>query len=98
MSHRIAPKAETDLDEIWHFVAVQSGSFEIADRVLDSILERFLLISRYPEVGRRRDHDLRPGLRSFSVGEYVVLYRVEGSSAIILRVLRGSRDIPALLQ
>ncbi len=60
MSHRIAPEAEADLDEIWYFVAVQSGNFEIADRVVDSLLDRFLLISRYTEMGRR-DHD--PALR-----------------------------------
>lgn len=31
MSHRIAPEAEADLNKIWYFVAVQSGSLAIAD-------------------------------------------------------------------
>ena len=51
----------------------------------------------YPEAGRRRDHDLRPGVRTFPVGEYLIAYRVEAKNVRILRVVRGSRDIEALL-
>jgi len=40
---------------------------------------------------------LRLGLRSFPVGEYMILYRTEGEDVVILRLLRGSRDILALL-
>jgi toxin ParE1/3/4 len=98
MAHRIAPTAEAQLDEIWYYVAIQSGSAEIADRLIDSITDRFLMISRYPQIGRSRDHDLRPGLRSFVVGEYVILYRIEDKDVLILYVMRGSRDIESLLQ
>lgn len=47
-------------------------------------------------MGRSRDEDLRPGLRSFPSGEYVIIYRVEGEDVLILHVARGSRDIEAL--
>lgn len=97
MSHRIAASAEADLDEIWYYVAVQSGSADIADRLIDSIIDCFLMISRYPEIGRTRDHDLRPGLRSFSIGEYLIIYRIAGANVLILRILRGSRDLESLL-
>jgi toxin ParE1/3/4 len=43
-----------------------------------------------------RDEDLRPGLRTFPVGEYVIFYRIEDEDVVILRVLRGSRNIAAL--
>ena len=33
MAHRLAPEAESDLDELWHYVA-SDGSVEIADRGL----------------------------------------------------------------
>jgi plasmid stabilization system protein ParE len=98
MSHRIAPEAEHELDEIWYFVAVQSGNLEIADRLIDSITDRFLLLSHYPHIGRGRDHDLRPGLRSFAIGEFVIFYRVEGTDVLILHVMRGSRDLEVLLK
>lgn len=63
----------------------------------DSLTERFWLLARYPHIGPRRDHDLRPGLRSFAVGEYIILYRTQGEDVLILHVFRGSRNIQALL-
>lgn len=97
MSHRLAPEAESELDEIWYYVVKESRSIEVADRLIDSITERFFLLASHPYVGRRRDEDLRPGLRSFPAGEYVIIYRIEEEDALILHVVRGSRDIEALL-
>lgn len=97
MAHLLAPAAEADLDSIWLYAAKQSSSFDIADRVIDSITERFYLLSLYPHIGRRRDSDLRAGLRSFPVGDYVIIYRTDGDDIVILRVLRGSRNIRGLL-
>lgn len=98
MRHRVAPQARFELDEIWYFVAVQSGSIEVADRVIDTITNRFFLLSQFPEIGRSREEDLSPGLRSFSIGAYVILYRIEASEVLILHVIRGSRDIESLLE
>jgi hypothetical protein len=41
MAHQLAPGAEVELDEIWFWTAKESGSVEIADRLIDSITERF---------------------------------------------------------
>jgi toxin ParE1/3/4 len=96
MAHRVAPQAETDLEEIAYYVFRESGSIEIADRLIDSITDRFALLGKYPHAGRRRD-DLRQGLRGFPVGRYVILYRVDDDDALILRVVHGRRDLEALL-
>ena len=96
MAHRLAPEAKTDLDEIWFYVA-SNGSVETADRLVDSITARFSLLATHPRAGRRRDN-LRHGIRSFGVGEYIVLYRVEGDDVLIQRVVRGSRDLEALFE
>jgi toxin ParE1/3/4 len=66
------------------------------DRLIDSITDRFVLLASFPNIGRSRDMDLRPGLRSFPVGEYVILYRIQKQDVLILRVLHGSRDIEGL--
>jgi toxin ParE1/3/4 len=68
----------------------------IADRLIESITDRFFLLARHPNIGRARDEDLRPGLRSFPAGDYVIIYRIDGEGVVILRVLRGSRNIAAL--
>ena len=96
--HRLAPAATFDLDDIWIYIAKESGNLEVADKIIDAITERFWLISRHPHIGRGRDEDLRSGLRSFPVGKHLILYRVEGEDVIILRVLRGSRNIETLFR
>lgn len=98
MAHHLAPEAEADLDEIWHYIATESDSIEMADRIVDSLTDRFFLLATHPHIGRRRDEDLLPALRSFPVGEYVVIYRVHAEDVLILRVIRGSRDIEALFR
>jgi toxin ParE1/3/4 len=98
MAHRVSPGAETELDNIWYYVAKESGSIEIADRLIDSITARFYLLARHPHIGRRRDEDLRPSLRSFVAREYVIIYRIEKQDVLILHIFRGSRDLEALLR
>jgi toxin ParE1/3/4 len=97
MAIRTSPEAEAELDDIWYYIATESSSIEVAERLLDAINEQFVLLSKHPLLGRRRD-DLRPGLRSVTVGAYVVLYRVEDEDVVILHVLQGRRDIRSVLQ
>jgi len=48
MAHRVAPRAEADLDDIWYYVAKESGSIEIANRLIDSITGRFSCLPAFP--------------------------------------------------
>ncbi len=98
MAHRLSPAAEAELDDIWYYIAKESQSIEIADRMVDSITDRFFLLATHPHLGRHRDEDLRPGLRSFSVGDYVIVYRVENDDVLILHVMHGRRDMEALFR
>lgn len=99
MAHRLSAEAETDLEDIWYYIATKSDSIRIADRLINSIIEAFFLLARHPHIGRRRDEDLRFGLRSFPVGKYLVIYRVENhKDVLILRVIHGNRDIEALFR
>jgi toxin ParE1/3/4 len=97
MAHRVAPAAERDLDEIWYYVAKESGSFDIADRLIDTISGRFFLLAGFPYLGRRRD-EFGFGFRSFAVGEYIIVYVVEAEDVLVLRTLHGRRDIDALFE
>ena len=96
MSHRLSPEAESDLDAIWYYIATNSGSLETADRLIDSLVERFYLLSRHAFFGRPRN-ELGQGVRSFSIGEYLIFYRIveemTDQTVLVLRVLSGSRDL-----
>ncbi len=96
MAHRLAAKAEADLDAIWWRIATESGSVEIADRQIETITNRFLLLARYPRLGRARDEDLGAGRRSYPVESYIIVYRIDGEDVLILCVPHGSRDLEAL--
>jgi plasmid stabilization system protein ParE len=78
-------------------LALESGSTDTATRFVDKITERFWLLARHPFMGRRRDEDLRPGLRSLAAGDYVIIHSIaENEAVLILHVVHGSRDLFAL--
>ena len=88
--YTVAPLAQGDLDHIWDYVAQDSPP--AADRLIEAFQERFSLLARQPFLGELRP-ELRPNLRSFSVGHYVIYYQVLGDRVQIARVLHGSRDV-----
>jgi toxin ParE1/3/4 len=98
MAHRVAARAEADLDDLWYYVAKESGSIEIASRLIDTITHRFFLLARCPHIGRVRDDDFGLGSRSVAVGDYVIVYCVEAEDVLILRVVHGRRDLEGLFE
>ncbi len=92
---RLSKLAEADLDEAWFYVA-GDGGVNVADRLLDDIMDRIVMLASQPKAGRRRD-ELAVGLRSFPVKSHIIYYRCEASHILIARVLHGSRDQPSAL-
>jgi toxin ParE1/3/4 len=92
MAHQLAPQAVEDLDGIWLFIATESGN-EAANRLIDSITDRFFLLAHHPYMGRVRDEEFGIGTRSFPVNDYVIVYRVREENVLILRVVHGHRDL-----
>ena len=93
MNYRIAPEAQQDIADIWHFIA-QDGVVT-ADQVIDVIKSQFHQIAQQPELGRARE-DLVPGLRSVVVRRYrryLVFYKQCPDEVKIVPVLDGSRDL-----
>lgn len=95
MKIRITRGAEADLAEIWTYVA--EDSVENADGFVEKVEHTIKTLQRSPYAGRLRD-ELGSGVRSFSLGRYLVFYRVEKKSVDILRVLHGARDIGSIFR
>jgi toxin ParE1/3/4 len=72
---RVTRDAERDLDEIWYHVACDN--LDAANHLVDELTSRFILIGFSPGIGRTRD-ELRPGLRSHPVGNYVITIAKRG--------------------
>ena len=86
----IRPAADVDLLLIWDFIARNDAS--AADNYLRWISGKFDLLATRPLMGRARD-ELKPKLRSFVVGNYVVFYLPAEDGIAVERVLSGHQDI-----
>jgi toxin ParE1/3/4 len=88
-------RAEEDLIDIWLYIA--HDDVRAADRLLDDIEEKFLLLADQPGLGPARP-DIAPELRYLPVKRYLILYREITGGIEIVRVVHGARDVPALLR
>jgi toxin ParE1/3/4 len=89
---RKRPQADIDLDSIWSFIAADNVG--AADRLIGRFGEVFEMLAENPLAGRERV-DLRRGLRSFAVRNYVIFYLPHSDGVEILRVAHGRQDIDA---
>jgi plasmid stabilization system protein ParE len=53
MAFRLSALAESDLAEIWSYVAEDTNP-TTADRLVDAIFDRFELLTEQPRMGRNR--------------------------------------------
>ena len=88
-----SPEAESDLDEIWWYIA--QDNLVNADKFIDEIETTCRKIAQFTSMGRNRD-ELHPGLQSFPVGKYLIFYMPINGGIEIIRVLHGMMDIDAL--
>lgn len=86
--------ARNDLDEIWLYVA--QDNLETADTLVDRLTEIARPLADFPQMGVART-ELADGLRSLTVGSYVLFYSAQRATIRIERVLHGRRDITAAL-
>lgn len=92
---RLSDQAESDLRQIWEYIGRDNP--DAADRQLDRLYERFTLLGKQPLLGQARE-DLRPGLRVFPSGSYVILYYPDEPGVQIVGVIHGARDIAGLFR
>ena len=90
MRYRVSADAERDLDEIFLYWASRAGP-DVADRLIDSITDRFWLIGEHPDAGRPSE-EIAPGVRCFPAGKHLIYYRKTRRSLEILHVFHGARD------
>jgi len=86
-------RANADLDDIWLHVALDNPG--AADGLIDRLVARCSHLADYPQLGPARP-DIAPDARMLTVGDYLVLYRVLGADAEIVRVVHGARRLAGL--
>lgn len=87
---RYTAAAEHDLLSIHAHIALHSPA--AATRLLRRVDDSCRMLAQQPGLGARRDY-IREGMRLWTVGVYLVLYRTYGEGIEIVRVVHGHRDL-----
>lgn len=85
--------ARDDALAIWLYIA--RNNEPAAERLLQMIDNRLLLLANNPELGRERP-DIAEGLRYFPVGKYLILYRALTDGVEVVRLVHGAQNLEAL--
>ncbi len=90
---RLTASAQSDLAEIWHYIAIEQHSPLNADSLAEAFNERFQLIALHPHSDEFVEHVRLGTRRSIVKKRFLVFYQAEAEGILILRVLHGSRLI-----
>lgn len=82
-------RAEEDLIELW--LRIAKDDVRVADRTIDALEQRTMLLARHPKIGRERP-DVAAGFRYLLSGNYLILYRLIEGGVEIVRYVDGRRD------
>lgn len=92
-----SPQAREQFDELYLWIAEQSGYPSRAEGFVTAILDYCDGLAAFPFAGNPRD-DLRPGLRTVGFRRRVVIaFAVTEETVQILGVYYGGRDYDTLL-
>jgi toxin ParE1/3/4 len=87
----LTPLAETDLEEIGDYIALDNPTRALT--FIQEIRLQCQKIGRSPLAYRARP-ELGEGIRSSPFGNYVILYRPQTPGILVIRVLHSAMDLP----
>jgi toxin ParE1/3/4 len=94
LSYNLLPQALDDLDNITTTIAADNP--RAAGQWLSKIENTFETLGAMPLMGTPR-FDVRPDMRTFAFGNYLILHRVRGDGVDIVRVVHGAREWEGLV-
>lgn len=95
--YELTPQARRDMYDIGEYVGTDNPA--ASARLIDRFEAAFRILADAPGLGHVRA-DIVPyasGLRFWTVGSYLVIYRPAAHGINVIRVLSGFRDIGAVL-
>jgi toxin ParE1/3/4 len=90
-----SPSSRRDLLEILEHISKDKPGAAL--RHVERLEESCWMLARNSQVGTARD-DLVPGLRCWSVGNYVIFFRSSIDGIEVVRVVHGARDFGKLFE
>jgi toxin ParE1/3/4 len=90
----ITPQAARDIEDIGDYIAQHNPT--AARKLIERINGVFHGLSFNPLLGIART-EIREGMRSFPIGHYLILYRVDAEEILIVRLIDARRDLKNIL-
>jgi toxin ParE1/3/4 len=90
----LSPQAKSDIEGFGDHIAEDSPGN--ARRFIERLTQKFVALGRNPMIGRAGP-DLRPDLRSFPYGAYLILYHAIDDGVEIVRGVHGARNLDDLI-
>ena len=90
----IQPQAKVDLLEIWHHIA--KDSVTSANRVGERLDDAIRALRAMPGKGHTRADVSNKAYRFWTIHSYVIAYRYDDTSFVVVRVIHGRRDFKKL--
>jgi toxin ParE1/3/4 len=90
VKYRVSKDARSDLDDIFKYWADRVG-FRTAERLVDSIMERFWLAGEHPGAVRSVQ-EIAPNVKCFPAGKYLIYYRKSKRAIDILHIFHEARN------
>lgn len=91
MTFRVSRRAHADIAGIWDYIAKDDPI--AADRVDREIHEAIQGLAAMPGKGHLRPDVADAQYRFWSVYSYVIVYRMEGRTLVVVRIVHGARDL-----
>ena len=88
------PRAEQDLEAIGDYIAADNPKRAVS--FVRELRQQCQRIAQNP-LGYRLRSELAKGLRSCAHGHYVIFFEAKPEDVVIVRILHGARDLPAVL-
>ena len=94
MKITISPEAKHDILSIAHFIAEESGSTEIGEKILAKLITKIDSLKTFPRAGTPLSKRLDiPSKYHFATsGHHLVFYLIDEKEIRIVRVLDSRRD------
>ena len=95
----ISPEAARDLEKIKQYIIYELKNPSAARRIVRGITKDLRILERYAEAGPSVAAltGYSSDLRILVCGNYIAVYKVEGSSALVARVINARQDYIAVL-
>ena len=96
-NYRFTNKAEEDLNDIFHYIAIELDNPIAASAFLERIEKAIYEIRSFPKCGSLVDNEFLSvkDIRKILISNYLLYYRFEEAQEciVILRIIYGKRDL-----